>query len=520
MASNISIVGDATLNSKNTSAGFNNPSNYVFINFSVAWENSWRTNNSAPYNYDAAWIFAKYRIGNGEWKHITISQTENQSETNTEILGTSDGKGVFIYNSQDFSGNFTSNNNKLKWYYVNDGVNDNDDIEVKIYAIEMVYIPQGQFYVGTPGFEIGTFYKYPEGANDQFLITSEGAITVGTSAGNLHYNSNYDGWHNGNSGDRNGPIPTAFPKGYNSSFVMKYEVTQEQYVDFLNLLTRNQQNYHTSTDISGTFPKAYRPYVMSKTRVPAFRNGIRCADNFSISDPIEFYCDLNSNNIPNETNDGQNIACNFLSWADAAAYTAWAGLRPMTELEYEKTCRGSNQSPLNWESAWAVDEGLQPNAHQATGISNPGAPDEKAANSDARANYFSTRIIGYNTGVNIGGPMRVGCFATTSSNRQDAGASYYGVMNLSGNLRERVITVGVPKGRSYTGTNGNGTLSSKGLHTNTDWPDEYAEGSGGKGADWAAGIHHNSSVSYRYHVATPNYTRSGNNGMRACRTVN
>ena len=30
----------------------------------------------------------------------------------------------------------------------------------------------------------------------------------------------------------------------------------------------------------------------------------------------------------------------WLSWADSAAYMAWAGLRPMTELEYEKAMRG------------------------------------------------------------------------------------------------------------------------------------------------------------------------------------
>jgi len=32
-----------------------------------------------------------------------------------------------------------------------------------------------------------------------------------------------------------------------------------------------------------------------------------------------------------------------LSWADGAAYAAWAGLRPMTELEIEKLVRGPRE---------------------------------------------------------------------------------------------------------------------------------------------------------------------------------
>jgi hypothetical protein len=39
----------------------------------------------------------------------------------------------------------------------------------------------------------------------------------------------------------------------------------------------------------------------------------------------------------------------WLSWADSAAYMAWAGLRPMTELEYEKAMRGS-RVPVQDES--------------------------------------------------------------------------------------------------------------------------------------------------------------------------
>jgi hypothetical protein len=42
-----------------------------------------------------------------------------------------------------------------------------------------------------------------------------------------------------------------------------------------------------------------------------------------------------------------------LSWADGAAFAAWAGLRPMTELEYEKTSRGPMEA--GWDTGDALD---------------------------------------------------------------------------------------------------------------------------------------------------------------------
>lgn len=38
---------------------------YVLIEFDVSWENSWRT-SSAPNNWDAVWVFVKYKVGSGD----------------------------------------------------------------------------------------------------------------------------------------------------------------------------------------------------------------------------------------------------------------------------------------------------------------------------------------------------------------------------------------------------------------------------------------------------------------------
>ena len=58
-ANNISVT-NVSLTGQNTA------DNYTFVRFDISWENSWRT-SSAPANWDAAWIFVKYRVGNGNW---------------------------------------------------------------------------------------------------------------------------------------------------------------------------------------------------------------------------------------------------------------------------------------------------------------------------------------------------------------------------------------------------------------------------------------------------------------------
>jgi hypothetical protein len=70
--------------------------------------------------------------------------------------------------------------------------------------------------------------------------------------------------------------------------------------------------------------------------------------------------------------------------------------------------------------------------------------------------------------------MRAGIFATPDSGRVAAGASYWGLMELSGNVREQVVTVGHLKGRGFAGTHGAGTLE-----VPSDWPEaKYSAGTG------------------------------------------
>ncbi|MFZ9681305.1 MAG: hypothetical protein ACO3CL_07780, partial [Bacteroidia bacterium] len=60
--SNNLTVTNVALRNRNTTAGPNDSSNFAFIQASLSWENSWRI-NTGPANYDAVWVFAKYRVG-------------------------------------------------------------------------------------------------------------------------------------------------------------------------------------------------------------------------------------------------------------------------------------------------------------------------------------------------------------------------------------------------------------------------------------------------------------------------
>ena len=452
VAANNINVSNIRVTGQNTTAGENNPANYTLVQFDLSWENSWRT-SSAPNNWDAAWVFVKYRVGSGDWQHAWLNNTGHSSGTGTSATidaglltpgtafhaTTNPALGVFIYRSADGTGTFSITGAQLRWNYGANGVADNATVDVKVFAIEMVYVPAGNFYVGSGGTETSAFYMYPTTTNP-YQITGEGAITVGTTDGNLYYPSSTYG------GDQSGPIPANFPKGYAAFYCQKYEISQQQYVDFLNTLT--------SAQASTRYPNA-----TTNRHAITVSGGV-----YSTTNPY--------------------VACNFLSWMDGAAYSDWAGLRPMTELEFEKACRGT-VTPVANEYAW----GTATVASSAYTLENPGATNEGiASNYSTSAGNASYDI----TDGSIDGPLRVGIFAANANNsgRITAGASYYGIMELSGNLWERAVTVGNATGRDFTGLHGNGALSTNGHANETAWPGltsgevTGATGSGFRGGSW------------------------------------
>ena len=556
-ANNISI--------SNTSlTGQNTTGKYVTVQFTASWDNSWRMSAGAA-NWDAAWVFVKYRVkgnyvsavgasssgttitvtstnglrvgmpvrvtaGTGAfvagtvvtvvtnsttftvstapatplsggatrvtgypiWEHAGLNSTGHTAPSGSTLdIGlltpgsafdatTNPGIGAFLYRSAAGSGSNTFSNAQLRWNYGSNGVGDNDVVDIQVNAIEMVYVPANSFTIGSGGTESGSFTdgSWSSGATVGFTISSENALTIGQSAGSL--------WGTSASGNNTigtaGTLAAPFPKGYAAFYCMKYEISQQQYVDFLNTLTRAQQATRTSTSLPIGTTSVSNRYVMSNSSTLSYRNGIRCDAILPENNPVTFYCDFNGSGSGGDSNDGLWIACNWLSWSDLAAYLNWSGLRPVTELEFEKACRGTISAVPN-ENAWGTAD-LAINAYTLT---NSGEVTEVIA---TNYNTLFGNSLYSTTGSTINGPVRVGIFAGTTGNtgRTTSGATYYGIMEMTGNLWERTITVANATGKAFTGAHGNGTLDSTGNAQIALWPGTDAVGTGlrGGGCDYGA----------------------------------
>jgi formylglycine-generating enzyme required for sulfatase activity len=465
--SNNIIVSNVSLVGKNTDAGVNNSANHIQVKFDLSWDNSWRT-SYGPNNWDAAWVFVKFRVGNtGNWQHATLNTSGHLAASGSTIDVPADGTGAFIYRSADGSGSNNFTNTRLRWNYGANNVADDAALEIRVFAIEMVYVPQGSFFVGSGGTESGSFTNgfWTSGASLPFQINSENALTIAQTSGSL--------WGTGTNPENTiggtGTLAASFPKGFAAFYSMKYEISQGQYRDFLNTLTRGQQDQRVNIGNTVGRYSCYATFsagiwnsaAKGATTDPSNRNGLRLIADPGGSIPRIYACDLvKSTSLPdgvNQADDGEWVAYNAISWMDALAYLDWSGLRPMTELEYEKSCRG-NQEPVANEYAWGTTS-----LTKATGISNPGENIETFANAGANCVYDNL--------ASVSGPLRVGTFAGSGTTRAESGASYWGIMELSGNLNEVVVTVGNADGRGYTGNHGNGELAASTGNANVSgWP--------------------------------------------------
>ena len=384
------------------------------IQFDLSWENSWHIAGSSS-NRDAAWVFVKYRTNRGEWHTAFLNNTSHTitgaSSPSMSIepaylnpssafnQSSNPALGVFIYraNSSLISGTNTISSVQLKWNYGSQSIAVADDasIDIRVFAIEMVFIPTANFAVGSGAV-----------ADNEFIITTVNtAIATTTPAGVGSLGGNAGGYPSGNTT----PGSANFPNGYASFYSMKYEISQSQYADFLNTLTRAQQAMRFPSTTVGDYM-----YSAAGRTTPANRNGIKLIADAGQNIPRKYACDLNNNGIVNENEDGSDIACNYLSWHDAIAYLDWAGLRPLTEMEYEKMARG-NETPILNQFTWG-----------STNIAGAIAISTNAGASSETVSSNLSNVIYAENGSTINGPLRVGIFSRATSNRENAGAGYYG----------------------------------------------------------------------------------------------
>jgi formylglycine-generating enzyme required for sulfatase activity len=325
------------------------------VEFDLAQENTFGdlTFNGKAFS-DYIYIFIKFDTDNiveenVGWQHATLTQTGSSSE----FTVTSDGKGAFI-KASDAAADLT-----LVWQYSDNGVSSSDDARVKVMAIEMVKIPTDVF-------------RYQAGD-----ITSSS-------------------WAN----------------GYSSFYIMKYEVSQGQYVDFLNAISTAQataRSTHSYTDYQ---------------HVITYASGNPYGSRYSTTKPFR--------------------ACGRMSWDDCKYYASWCALRPMTEMEYEKAARGGGGAlntrtyPWGEEEPWLVNPSYIP----------------AGSTGDLRVYKYYANL---NDQVGDMGPTQVGLYLSGDIARTDGqtGASPYGVTDMLGNLWESCINTAW----GTTPLNGDGTYS-------------------------------------------------------------
>jgi formylglycine-generating enzyme required for sulfatase activity len=530
------------------------------VKFSLTWDHSWRLDDG-PKNWDAAWVFIKYRTLPGDnWNHAYISTTAASHKlpgnaslslgSSTAVVGganTTVSVGAFIFRKAAGNGAVSFTDIELNWDFTKNGLTGGEQVEVCVLATEMVYIPQGPYYIGDYT-STGAFTRnrsnapsvsalraitpaYVNVAAPAFLNNFSNAWIYAsgnyrTPHDNLYNNSistmsavNPDDTYTGSTTaaynratttiiNNNGAtyatnymqaVGTNFPKGYNAFYCMKYEITQGEYVQFLNKNLVSVKNAGTYFN-SGT---AGRYAIVKKANtgtanIPA---------EYELSNPAAAY-----------------LPCNYLGTKDIAAWLIWAGLRPMTELEFEKVCRGTETVPgtasLRPQYAWGST-----NINNAAGFENKGMSNEGHSNATGNCAVATaagtTTTIGGGTNSSLDGPLRAGGFATPVSSREKAGGSFYGVMEMSGNLWERCISIGIALGRSYAGGHGNGEIgtgATPDLPISGGWPAVTGAGLGFRGGSYLD-TQDRARISDRYFINSTSVARHQSFGGRGVRTA-
>ena len=426
----------------------------VKVSFTLSQENPFGdlTYDNRSYS-DYIWVFVKYAVspvdGVTGYKHATLISGEGYETP------TSDGKGVFIKASEAGE---TGTSFSVLWKFTDDAVDINDTVNVKVGAIEMVKIPTGRFYYNAAGIGSADYNNY--GAGSETEVISSTNVPAGASSD--------------------------WPNGFSSFYIMKYEVSQGQYADFLNMLS--------ASDAGNRFG-SYTDYEHTITYTSTEPYGLR----YAASKPSR--------------------ACARISWDDCLAYASWAALRPMTEMEFEKAARGTGGGAFSKAIyPWGDDN---PNTDNS-----PYTPLGHESSYDAWS-YYANFYDGSNNVTGEDGPTNVGNYLAGSTEdpviertQAQTGVSPYGVADLAGNLWEHMINCDKNDTGDSTATvvltpaNGDGALHADYL-ADLNWS-KAAKGKGLRGGCWS-NASASLQVSSRYSAGYTHAGRPSHFGFRAAR---
>ena len=273
------------------------------VELSVAWPNAWRNDR----NHDAAWLVVR---GPDATQGVLRLADDGHS-----VLGgasvparldvSKDGCGVFVAPATEYRGDVAWKLRLKLEASAPEGT--------RAWAVGMVYVPAGPFELGDThetALRFGAFHRSGE-APRTFEVKDESAIDVGTKSGDLWYATDDNRYR----GDQGGPIPAAWPKGTRAFYVMKHELSQGFYAEFLSTLPAEWQARRAPLELEG-----------EETDTCSISRG---EEAFVASAPLR--------------------PCNFVTWDDTCALFDWLALRPMTEFEFEKAARGPRRStPLDY----------------------------------------------------------------------------------------------------------------------------------------------------------------------------
>src|SRR5690606_6594596 len=149
------------------------------------------------------------------WTHLKVNAAGHTATSGTDgatliVEVPTDRVGVFIRRADPGHGQIINATVTLNL----DPLPPGNNFNFKVLGIEMVHMPQGSFYLNDSAASIGAEPRFNN-------VTVSG--TGGFSGGQLYSGSPV--------------VPATFPVGYAGFYAMKYEVTNDQAVDFLNTLT-------------------------------------------------------------------------------------------------------------------------------------------------------------------------------------------------------------------------------------------------------------------------------------------
>ena len=315
---------------------------YSTVTFDLSWNNSWRAKWTEPAeknvtgkplpveSWDAAWVFVKFRPSEERvFSHASLdldaARHQKPAGATLDVAASDDGRkglGVFIYRAAVGNGANHFKGVKLRWQHAADKA-DPAKAELSVHAIAMVYVPQGPFHYKGPWED----HPFADGHTHPLTLIDNPDPTQPGGHPGLGTNATPEVVKNTT------PDCETYPNGYSPFYIMKYSITQGEYARFLTEQAPNLKEAHYNNG-------RYDVLGMDDPRRFANLNGYNGYTISFSSDEGRYKAD-----VPDRP-------ASLLSLPDIQSFMACAGLRPPSDLEYDKSCRGP-RAVARAEEAWA-----------------------------------------------------------------------------------------------------------------------------------------------------------------------